>query len=368
MQTSSPDIAIDQLRHEEVSTPRFPMAPTGEVTPSDRPLVRAQSVESRRQAIAEFDEETPDVASLVGGAEVLARHQERALALILLRQAVGEDSLHVSSLRKIYQLLPGGEWTLAERTIIAETLAQTTKLATDTLRLAKLEYEKGDLGRSLELYFEAAARIHQEDNTVFEIYKDIGNIYVRQGDFEGAEEYYHKAFALNPDSDALHVNLGTLEIQRQDWGAARDRFRFALGLNERNDKAWVGLALAHYHLGDIDLAFANLERAIDQAPGNRTAVLLLAGWGEKHDRVDEAVEALQNYLAEASFDEEMSLALIQLFCRQKNFLFAKFEIERTLLWNPTRPDLFELLRQIEQLEAADAPTPTKTGLAGEIFG
>lgn len=370
MQTSSPEFRIDQQLQDDAAGVRFPLTPA----PADaRPLVRAQSVESRRRAVQEFEKESAgelsDVPALVGSADVLARHQERALALVLLRQATSEDSFHVSSLRKIYHLLPGGEWTLAERTAIAETLSGTTKLASDTLRLAKLEYEKGDLGRSLELYFEAAARIREEDHTVFEIYKDIGNIYVRQGDFDGAEEYYHKAFALNPDSDALHVNLGTLEIQRQDWGAARDRFRFAIGLNDRNDKAWVGLALAHYHLGDVELAFGNLEKAIDLTPGNRTAVLLLAGWADKHDRVDEAVNALENYLGEVSFDEDMSLALIQLFCRQKNYAFARFEIERTLLWNPTRPDLFELLQKIEELEA-QAPAPAvKTGsFAGEIFG
>lgn len=377
MQTSSLDFVIDQERahNDEHVGVRFPIASApveGAERPmvhAERPVARAQSAETRRQAIAEFENEFSDVPALVGNAEVLAQNQERALALVLLRQAMSEDSFHVSSLRRIYNLLPGGEWTLAERTAIAETLSTTTKLASDTLRLAKLEYEKGDLGRSLEMYFEAAAQIREEDQTVFEIYKDIGNIYVRQGDFDGAEEYYHKAFALNPDSDALHVNLGTLEIQRQEWGAARDRFRFALGLNERNDKAWVGLALAHYHLGDTELAFGNLEKAIDLAPGNRTAVLLLAGWAEKHNRTEEAINALENYLGEVSFDEDMSLALIQLFCREKNYFCAKFEIERTLLWNPTRPDLFELLKKIEDLEGAEAePVFKKSGLAGEIFG
>lgn len=367
MQTSSLDFGIDQQLNDEAKSVHHPM-PTSPVAASGI-LVRAQSAESRRQAIQEFENEFSDVPALVGSADVLVQNQERALAMVCLRQAMSEDSFHVSSLRKIYSLLPGGEWTLAERSAVAETLASTTKLATDTLRLAKLEYEKGDLGRSLELYFEAAAQIREEDQTVFEIYKDIGNIYVRQGDFEGAEEYYHKAFALNPDSDALYVNLGTLEIQRQEWGAARDRFRNAIGLNDRNDKAWVGLALAHYHLGDTDLAFGNLEKAIDLSPGNRTAVLLLAGWADKHERTEEAISALENYLAEVSFDEDMSLALIQLFCRQKNYFFARFEIERTLLWNPTRPDLFELLKKIEDLEAsAPEPTVKKSSLAGEIFG
>lgn len=341
---------------------------------SPRFVVRPESAESRKNAVTEFENEvgspgTGIVPALVGNAEVLAQHKERDLALVLLRQALAEDSFHVSSLRRIYDLLSAGEWTLAERTSIAETLSATTKMASDTLRLAKLEYEKGNLERSLEYYFEAASRIQEEDRTVFEIYKDIGNIFVRQGDFDGAEEYYHKAFALDPDSDALHVNLGTLEIQRQDWGGARDRFRFALGLNPRSDKAWVGLALAHYQLGDIDLAFANVGKAIDLNRANRTAVLLLANWGEKHGRVDEAVDALQDFLGEVSFDEDISLALIQLFCTQKNYVFAQFEIDRVLLWNPLRTDLYELSEKIQMIAESEKPVikPVREP-GGELFG
>jgi hypothetical protein len=65
----------------------------------------------------------------------------------------------------------------------------------------------------------------------------------------------------------------------------------------------------------------------------------------------------------------MSMALIQLLCQQKNYVFARFEIERTLLWNPLRPDLFELLQKIEALESNTPETEAKSSvLGGEIFG
>lgn len=318
-------------------------------------VVRAENKEARLQAIQAFEAESATtemegpsrVPQLVCNAEVLVKHREQDLALVLLRQALVQDSFHVSTLRRIYGLLKTGEWTVVERTKIAHALCEATQLASDTLRLAKLEYEKGNLEMSLELYFEAAAQIQDEDRSVFEIYKDIGNIFVRTGDFDGAEEYYHKAFALDPDSDILHVNLGTLEIQRQDWGSARDRFRFALNLNASNDKAWVGLALSHYHLGDMELAFANLVKATDFSPSNRTAVLLMANWGLKLGRLNEAADALTNYLGEVSFDEDISLALIEVFCEQRAYDFASIELERVLLWNPLRVDLYELEAKIK---------------------
>lgn len=335
------------------------------------PRVRPVSARNRQIAIAEFEQEgLSTVPALVSGADVLVQFRERHLALALLRQALTQDSFHVSTLRRIYALLDKGEWSLAERLAIAETLSSTTHLASDTVRLAKLEYENGSLDRALDLYFDAAAQIHDEDHTIFEIYKDIGNIFVRRGDFEGAEEYYHKAYAVDPDSDALQVNLGTLEIQREDWGSARDRFRDALAINDQNDKAWVGLALAHYHLGDVDLAFANLEKATDLVVENRTAILLLANWAEKHDRVRDAIQPLERYLDFNNFDEDIALLLIRSYCAEKNYLAARFELEKILLWTPQRSEFLALMDQIVALEFAieEEAARTVTNRSEEIFG
>ena len=67
------------------------------------------------------------------------------------------------------------------------------------------------------------------------------------------------------------VNYGTLEIQRDNLEAAVERFRKAVQLNEANDRAWVGLALVHRHMGDLELSRANIERALDINPKNKTA-------------------------------------------------------------------------------------------------
>lgn len=347
-----------QLNTREEEKFRLRERESGLSQPSETPrfLVRPESQEARRHAIEQFEQEKlegPSLPVLEKGADVLLQHKERQLALVLLREAMNRDSRSISTLRKLFSLMKVDEWTLVEREKLAETLCDTTKQAADTVIYAKIQYEKGDLDRALDLYFDAAAQITNEDGSVFEIYKDIGNIFVRMNDLDGAEEYYHKAYALHPDSDLLHVNLGTLEIQRQDWGTARDRFRSALSLNAKNDKAWVGLALAHYHLGDVDLAFANLGNAVDICPANRTAVHLMAAWGEKHMRYPEAIEALQSHLGEVSFDEEMSLALIHLFCLRQEYGFALLEIERVLLWNPFREDLYELEERLRNMTRDD---------------
>jgi Flp pilus assembly protein TadD len=178
----------------------------------------------------------------------------------------------------------------------------------------------------------------------------MGNIYVRQGDFDAAEEFYNKAYTLNSGSDVLLVNFGTLEVQRNDFNKSLYCFRKAVELNDKNDKAWVGLAMVHNQLGDCELAWANIERAIDTNINNRTAVHLAANWGVRDGKISSAIESLQNYLGAVEQDEEMSMVLINLFCMLGHYDEALLEIERVLLWNPSQIEVRQVKKQIKQLK------------------
>ncbi|PWU14777.1 MAG: O-linked GlcNAc transferase [Bdellovibrio sp.] len=336
--------------------------------PGVRFIIRADRTEVRQQALKAFDAETTtpsqladaakdgnltlasDVERLIKNSDLLANAGDHGLAAILCRQALRYDSRSVTAIDRLFLLTRSD----AERFKLAKTAYELEPNLARGLRLAKILVEKNQLERALELYLQIAAQITEENELVFEIYKDVGNIYVRQRDFDGAEEYYHKAFALNPDSDVLHVNLGTLEIQRSEWGKARDFFREAVGRNVNNDKGWVGLALAHEKLAEVELAFANLENAIEINPANRTAVHMMALWGQKYRRIEPAIQALQEFLSSESFDEELSLALIELFCERQQYKLAQLELERLLLWNPERPELFELERRFREIEVSTA--------------
>ena len=158
----------------------------------------------------------------------------------------------------------------------------------------------------------------------------------------------------------MHVNLGTLAMQKADTQTALERFRGALEIDSRNDKAWVGLGMVHHDMGDLVLARANIENAMDINPLNRTAVQLAATWALRDHDLGFAVEGLQNYVgqyvgdtsfktdAAAHFcDEEMSLLLIHLLCLRNQFVEAKLEVERLLLWNPSSEKLQAIEEEIK---------------------
>jgi Flp pilus assembly protein TadD len=176
--------------------------------------------------------------------------------------------------------------------------------------------------------------VTSDASQLFEIYKNVGNIHVRAGDFESAEEFYNKAYTLKPDSDVLMVNYGTLEIQRESIEDAVQRFRCAVDINPNNDKGWVGLALVHRQMGDHELAWANIQRALDINRNNRTAIRLVVDWGIADNRESIAVERLQDYLEAEGEDAEMSFTLAKVFTHIGRLAEARLELERVLALDP----------------------------------
>lgn len=309
------------------------------------------------QAVADFDadgwnlkEEVkthPQVRRYIENARILMKHQEVDLALNLLRQASNIDSYNVATLKMLGTCLEK-KGRLHEALKVRETLVKAEygfeTLCLKSHLLYKLERDQ----EALESYYEALAVLSEENLEVFEAYKNMGNIFVKQGDFEAAEEFYNKAYTMNPLSDVLLVNLGTLEIQRNDFDKALYCFRKAVEVQPRNDKAWVGLAMCHNQLGDAELAWGNIETALDINPANRTAVHLSANWGVRDLQYQKAIIYLQEYLAEVDEDEEMSLVLINLLCHCGHLDLAEIEIERVLLWNPLHQEVRNLKKRLNK--------------------
>ena len=339
---------------------------TVKTTPeSERFLIRPESVTHRSKAIFDFEKEAileaptapvqalqktkrPGIAELLINAEKLLNAGEKSAAGHLIRQALALDSQNTEAMKKMLRTLGDQEWEQKQKLTLLKTLAYLQPDFDNYARYGQALLDGGELDLALEAFFDATLRVEDENSLLFEVYKNMGNIYVRKGDFDSAEESYHKAFALTPDSDVLQVNLGTLSVQKQDWSEAQDRFRKALELNSLNDKAWVGMGLCHYQVGEAHLAQATLENALDICPANRTAVHLMASWSLQANSVDRAVERLQDYLATQESDVDMSLVLIHLFCHQQKLDLAKIELERALCWEPMRGDLVQLAEKFQE--------------------
>jgi len=344
--------------------PRFPLNENASqpASPgSERFLIRPENPSARTQALQEFDAEVPSVkvqrpahvtrpgvSELLLNAETLLQAGEIRTAIHLIRQALCLDSRHPEALRKMLRCLGDRDWEQSQRLAILKTLSAVEPTFENFARLGMMLIDVGQPDAALDTFFEGILRVEDENELLFDVHKNMGNIFVRRGDFEAAEEAYHKAFALNPDSDVLQVNLGTLAVQREDWGSAMEKFRRSLEINPANDKGWVGVALCHHQVGDSVLALATLENALDLSAGNRTAVHLMAKWALSTGFLDKAILRLQDYLTTQDADVDMSLLLIHLFCQQQKYSEARLEVERALCWAPDRTDLAELKEQLDR--------------------
>ena len=212
--------------------------------------------------------------------------------------------------------------------------------------LAQLEYKLENYDSAFTRLNEALLLAPEASLDLFDLFKTLGNVYVRRGEFDLAEDNYNRAHRINSDSDALLVNFGTLYVQKSDWDEAAERFREALRLNRTNDKAWIGLAICHRSKSDVELAWGNLEAALTYNPINETALGLAIDWSLQEGRDDHALESVRKYLVAGGWSEKMSLAFAWLSWRRGNLKLAKFELERLLAVNPSNTKALELAQQM----------------------
>jgi len=214
--------------------------------------------------------------------------------------------------------------------------------------LAQIEYQLDQIDDAFTHLQEAVSIASEESPEFFELFKTMGNIFVRRGDLDSAEDSYNKAYRLMPASDVLQVNFGTLYIQRQNWDEAADRFRKALELNITNDKAWVGLAICHRMKADHELAWGNVEAALEYNPLNEVALGLALDWGSQEGREFRVLDLIRQFLVEGGWSERMSLAFCWLSWRRGEGQIALFELERLLAVNPGNATALQLLGEIRK--------------------
>jgi tetratricopeptide (TPR) repeat protein len=199
----------------------------------------------------------------------------------------------------------------------------------------------GELISAKESYLDALLQNTTNSDLLFETYKSMGNLFLKEKNLDMAEDFYHKAYTLCPGSSQLLVNMGTLEIQRNDFATAIEKFRKALSFSPRSSAAWVGMALCYQSFGDLEMAWGSVLKATEGDPDNATALLLLAQWGERHSGVERAQTALMEHFDRGHFDAQLSLAFVELALRKGEFHLARIELERALLWEPNNSELLQ---------------------------
>ncbi|MEQ1875771.1 MAG: tetratricopeptide repeat protein [Bdellovibrionia bacterium] len=299
------------------------------------------------EALREFDREggQNELRGLMSQALLLIDNGEHRLAQVILRRILEKDPYFSEAIRwQSYCFRQTGDLDNAIRCAVA--LSKLSPGEESFCQLADLYYASGDEKSAIVFYEKALGTIEYESPNLFEIYKNLGNICLRAGNVDAAEENYNRAYVLSPHSDVLLVNFGTLEIQRRNYQLAAERFEQALSLNQNNDKAWVGLALVHRQKGDVELSWGAIEKALDLNSDNKTALSVSIQWGIDDWKFDVPIRRLTDFLGGHGEDTDMSYSLSALLFRAGRVKEAELEVERTLSLDPDRKDAQELRTRI----------------------
>lgn len=301
-----------------------------------------------KKALDEFSQDEkglnfPDdrSAEYYQAAQTLLSHGEVTSARLLLRKIIFVAPYSAPTIKALAECA-GRLGEHEERLKLLKLLIGIDLSAASLLAYADALYEFGFEQDALKNYLQASELAGDAEPMLFHIYKSIGNIFARSGDFESAEENYNKAHVIDGQSAVLRVNFGTLAIQKNDWELAKTNFRAALRIDEKNDQAWVGLALVHRHCGDHSLGWGNVLQALDLNPDNQTALQLALNWVVTDRKWQDVTFRLQKFLDRNGENPSMSLALAQLQYVQGNFTAAQLEVTRVLALEPNFPGAIEL--------------------------
>jgi tetratricopeptide (TPR) repeat protein len=164
--------------------------------------------------------------------------------------------------------------------------------------------EKNDFPGALKIYHQMMDILSDKDPRLFEVYKNMGNLYLKCGDIEAAEEKYNLANGIDSQNENLIINYGVLAIQKGQYSEAKKRFATILDLNTNSDLAWVGMGLVHRAHSDHELSRACLLRALDENPYNKLAITNYYQWCIQ-DGVDPGDDLLTSYIERFPEDEEI---------------------------------------------------------------
>ncbi len=315
--------------------------------------VIAHPVELRKQVLHEFDTEaqTEELKSYdfeseyFKNAQILLKNKEYNYAEILFRKSLRINSKNLNSIIGLgCTFLGKNEIEKALKCFKASVDLKRTHIAISYI--GDCYYLEAQDEIALHYYEQSIQGLKYNSERLFEIHKNMGNIYVRKNQLEDAEENYNKSYTINPDSDVLLVNYGTLEIQKGELDQAQQRFKSALHINRENDKAWLGLSLVHREFGDFELSWGSLNRSLDINPSNQVSLQLALDWAFRDNKVDQIVGRLEEYTSINDQDVEMNFVLAQVLYKNGRYHHAKIEMEKVLALDPTLKGAEDLMNFI----------------------
>ncbi len=160
-----------------------------------------------------------------------------------------------------------------------------------------------------------------------DIYLQLAELYAKIGEDELAQQYFEKTLELHPGYLEAMIKFGTYHIQRGRYSQAAECFSQAIEINDRLLNAYVGLAVAQYHLGQNTRASQTVDLASAIEPNSSMLFAEVARLELKASAAHEARE----YLTQNADNREIANQLLEI--QTQRFTQAIEEHPERADWN-----------------------------------
>ena len=174
--------------------------------------------------------------------------------------------------------LENESWSIAES--IFASLLERRRNSEDLAGLGQALLQQNRLEEAEECLLDALNYIMEPCPLLFIVQKNLGYICLLNHNFEMAEEYFNKAYTLNPQSSSLQFQRAYLHLKQGEYKAAESGFKNLLQNQPNNSKAWLGLALSRRAMNKWKLAEACLFQCLDLDSQNKQALQLRDQWAK----------------------------------------------------------------------------------------
>ncbi len=161
-------------------------------------------------------------------------------------------------------------------------------------------------------------------------YYNLGNIYLRNGEWKSALDEYRLAIEKNNEVSLARLNIGNIFFYKGNYDSAAYYYSRELKYHPKESRAYLNLSTVNLLKGEYKLAADYAERALKAKPNSVPAVTDYITSRLKSGDTSEAITTLSKYIKIFENDRRLCYALGKIYQQQSNIDSAIFYYRRAV--------------------------------------
>ena len=159
--------------------------------------------------------------------------------------------------------------------IFEELLEKYPKIYHIHLNIGTCCLTKGDLDKAeaefkfvLDKIMETLGDYKQDSQTSLTAFKGLGEVYIREADFEMAKECFTKALEISPEDEVNAYNVGEIFFSNQKIEEAIEYFELAIRIKKDWSSPFMKLGYVYLNKGDFNKSLDYFNKFLEMDPEN----------------------------------------------------------------------------------------------------